>query len=95
MQDYNFWADLMDTSSRRRIGSRALWLIVPSAFVLGLIAFIMRYRLAAKGVIGDLIYTIHRDAFDQLHVYRHSPELGHEADLLLLEEELLRESDRF
>jgi len=62
---------------------------VPPAFVLGLVAIILRYRVAMKeaehGLRGDLVYTIHRDADDQLHVYRHGAALDHEATLVLLD----------
>ncbi len=90
MDGYNFWQDFFDTYQSLSDGTKALWLIVPPAFVLGLIALILRHRVAVReiehGMRGDLIYTIHRDANDQLHVYRHGPALEREPALLLLEE---------
>jgi len=90
MEDYNFWQDFFDTYQSLSDGTKALWLIVPAAFVLGLIALIMGHRVAVKeaehGLRGDLIYTIHRDGDDKLHVYRHGPALEREPALLLLEE---------
>ncbi len=90
MEDYNFWQDFFDTYQSLSDGTKALWLIVPAAFVLGLIALILRHRVAVRqaetGMRGDLVYTIHRDANDQLHVYRHGPALEREPALLLLEE---------
>jgi len=63
---------------------------VPPAFVLGLIALIMRHRVAVKeaehGLRGDLVYTIHRDGDDKLHVYRHGAALDREPALLLLDQ---------
>ena len=90
MEDYNFWQDFFDTYQSLSDGTKALWLIVPAAFVLGLIALITRHRVAVRraenSLRGDLIYTIHRDADDKLHVYRHGPALDREPALVLLEE---------
>jgi len=69
---------------------KALWLIVPAAFVLGLTWLILRTRVALRkiesGLRGDLVYTIHRDADDRLHVTRHEAALQREAAVVLLEE---------
>ena len=43
MEDYNFWQDFFDTYQSLPDWMKALWLIVPPAFLLGLIALIMRY----------------------------------------------------
>ena len=63
---------------------------MPPAFVLGLIALILRHRVAVRetehGLRGDLVYTIHRDADHKLHVYRHGPALEREPALLLLDQ---------
>lgn len=62
---------------------------MPPAFPLGLIAIILRYRVAVKEVEtakrGDLVYTIHRDADDRLHVTRHGAALDREPALVLLD----------
>lgn len=91
MEPYNFWQDFFDTYQSLSDIMKALWLIVPPAFLLGLIALVMRHRVALKevenGVSGDLVYTIHRDDYGELQVYRHDPELGHEPALVLLERE--------
>jgi hypothetical protein len=90
MDGYNFWQDFFDTYQSLSDPTKALWLIVPPVFLLGLMALILRYRVAVRqaetGMRGDLIYTIHRDANDQLHVYRHGAALDREPALLLLEE---------
>ena len=90
MEDYHFWQDFFDTYQSLSDPTKALWLIVPSAFVLGLIALILRHRVAVRqaenGMRGDLVYTIHRDGDDNLCVYRHRPALEHEPALLVLEE---------
>ena len=90
MDGYNFWQDFFDTYQSLSDGTKALWLIVPAAFVLGLIALILRHRVAVRqaetGRRGDLIYTIHRDGDDKLCVYRHGPALDREPALLLLDQ---------
>ena len=90
MEDYNFWQDFFDTYQSLSDGTKALWLIVPAGFLLGLIALIMRHRVAIKeaehGLRSDLIYTIHRDGDDKLHVYRHGAALDREPALLLLDQ---------
>jgi hypothetical protein len=90
MDGYNFWQDFFDTYQSLSDGTKALWLIVPAAFVLGLIALILRHRVASReaehGLRGDLAYTIRKDAGGELHVYRHGAALDREPALVLLEE---------
>jgi len=90
MEDYNFWQDFFDTYQSLSDGTKALWLIVPAGFLLGLIALVMRHRVAVKeaehGLRGDLVYTIHRDGDDKLHVYRHGAAFYREPALVVLEE---------
>jgi hypothetical protein len=90
MEDYNFWHDVFDTYQSLSDPTKALWLIVPPAFILGLIALIMRHRVAVRqaenGIRGALVYTIRRDGDDKLHVYRHGPALEREPALLLLDQ---------
>jgi len=88
MEDYNFWKDFFDTYQSFPDWMKALWLVVPPAFALGLLALAMRYRVALKqadcGTGGTLVYTIHRDDFDQLRIYRHNQETGQNPPVLLL-----------
>ena len=90
MDGYNFWQDFFDTYQSLSDGTKALWLIVPPAFLLGLMALVMRHRVAVRqaetGMRGDLVYTIHRDGDDKLHVYRHGAALDREPALLLLDQ---------
>ena len=90
MEEYNFWRDLFDTFQSLSDWIKALWLIVLPAFVLGLIALILRHRVAVKAIEhairGELIYTIRRDANGQLHVSRHGAALEREPALVLLEQ---------
>ncbi len=90
MEDYNFWQDFFDTYQSLSDGTKALWLIVPAGFLLGLIALVMRHRVAVRetehGLRGDLVYTIHRDGDDKLCVYRHGAALDRDPAVELLEE---------
>ena len=95
MDGYNFWQDFFDTYQSLSDPTKALWLIVPPGFLLGLIALVLRHRVAVRqaetGMRGDLVYTIHRDGDDKLHVYRHGAALDREPALLLLDQPI---SDR-
>ncbi len=101
MAPYNFWQDFFDTYQSLTDWIKALWLIVPSGFVLGLIALLMRPRTGRKAAKqignGELIYSIHRDAEDQLHVISYPPSHRRASGLILLERPLndsqIRESD--
>ena len=48
MEDYHFWQDFSDTYQSLSNSTKALWLIVPPAFLLGLIALITRHRVAVR-----------------------------------------------
>lgn len=48
MGDYNFWQDFFDTYQSLSDWMKFAWLVVPPAFLLGLVALFMWYRLAAK-----------------------------------------------
>ncbi len=43
-------------------------------------------RREACGERGDLVYTIHRDGDDKLHVYRHGAALDREPALVVLDQ---------
>jgi hypothetical protein len=53
-------------------------------------ALVMRHRVAVRqaetGLRGDLVYTIHRDGDDKLHVYRHGAALDREPALVFLDQ---------
>ena len=48
MEHYNLWQDFFDTYQSLSDATKALWLIVPAAFVLGLVALILRTRVALR-----------------------------------------------
>ncbi len=91
MENYNFWQDFFDTYQSLSDVVKALWLIVPPAFVLGLIALFLHDRRLSKlppaMAGGNLIYTIHRDDLDRLHIYRHGREGEDHPALLFVEKQ--------
>ena len=52
---------------------KALWLIVPPAFILLLTALLLRAKRPVPEVDGELVYTVHRDAAGQYRILRHVP----------------------
>ena len=52
---------------------KALWLIVPPAFILLLTALLLRAKRPVPEVDGELVYTVHRDAAGQYRILRHTP----------------------
>lgn len=75
MENYNFWQDFFDTYQSLSDLMKFAWLVVPPAFLLGLLALVMRYRLAAKrGTMretGNLAYTVFSDENGILRIYTH------------------------
>ena len=61
MDNYNFWADLLLTFKSSPDWIKALWLLVPPAFLLALIAMAMRFGLAMrrpKPIEGKLVVPL-------------------------------------
>lgn len=89
MDSYNFWQDFFDTYQSLPDWMKALWLIVPPVFVLGLVALVMRFHIDSKRadhrLIGELIYSIHRDSEDRFHIVAHTSPIGGQPTLLLLD----------
>jgi len=86
MENYNFWQDFFDTYQSLSDWMKFAWLIVPPIFLLGLIALIRKERKRVDYPIeGELIYSIHRDKQNQLHIFRHNPELEHDPAQLSLD----------
>jgi len=75
MESYNFWQDFFDTYQSLSDWMKFAWLVVPPAFLLGLLALAMRYRLAAKRATepdtGNLAYTVFSDENGILRIYTH------------------------
>ena len=88
MDNYNFWSNVLDTFQSSPDWIKALWLIVPPAFLLVLVALTLRFRIESRKVErrfdGELVYSIHRDACNQLHVISHIPLAEGRTPLLLL-----------
>ncbi|WP_288193830.1 hypothetical protein [uncultured Phyllobacterium sp.] len=90
MNDYNFWQDFFDTYQSLSDWLKILWLIVPPTFVLVLVALIMRFRIesrrAERGFDGELVYSVHHDVNNRVHIIRHSPDAKESPALLLLDQ---------
>ncbi len=71
MEDYNFWADVLNTFKLSAEWVKALWLVIPPAFVFGLI-WLFRRRVvpAADTMDGELLYTVYRQPNGLIHIYR-------------------------
>ena len=52
MGNYNFWQDLFDTYQSLSDWLKILWLIVPPAFVLALVALTLRFRIESRKGLG-------------------------------------------
>ncbi len=98
MEDYNFWADLFDTYQSLPDWIKALWLIVPPAFLLGLFALVMLYRLVSKevdkAVAGELLYTVYKEPAGLFQIYRHGVLDDGNPELVLLERRLAKDPQR-
>ncbi len=71
MEDYNFWADLLDTFQSSAEWVKALWLIIPPAFLLGLIWLFSRRRATPANIMGgELLYTVYKQPNGLIHIYR-------------------------
>lgn len=86
MDNHSFWQDFFDTYQSLSDWMKFAWLIVPPAFILGLI--VMRFKTGSKrtcpGRTGELVYSIHRDNEDRFHIVSHVPQVGGQPTLLLL-----------
>jgi hypothetical protein len=88
MDSYNFWQDFFDTYQSLSDWMKALWLIVPPAFLLLLIRQFTHRRkkpetTASPAFPGRLVYSIYRDDQDRTLVFNHAPELAQETDVVL------------
>ncbi|MGD1886609.1 MAG: hypothetical protein ACFB01_05710 [Cohaesibacteraceae bacterium] len=76
MDEYNFWQDFFDTYQSLSDWLKFAWLVVPPAFLLGLVALFMWYRLATKRAAetgtGTLAYTVFSSQNDGLRIYTHN-----------------------
>ena len=89
MEGYNFWQDFLDTYQSLSDVVKALCLIVPPAFLLGLVALVLRHRAALRAADqsgrGDLLFTVHRDDDGALCIYRHGSDIARKPALVMLE----------
>jgi hypothetical protein len=71
MEDPSFWSDLLDTYQSSADIIKALWLLVPPAFLLGVIALLRPRRDKPRSDDGELIYSIRRNRDGVLTVRCH------------------------
>lgn len=70
MDGYSFWQDVFDTYQSLPDWLKALWMLVPPAFVLALTWLLRRPRRE----VGRLVYTIYRDDEGRLQLISHVPQ---------------------
>lgn len=77
MNDYNFWADAVDAYRNSSDWIKALWLVVPPTFILGLGALGLLWHglrgREERRTTGDLAYTMVHEPDGRLRIYRHVP----------------------
>ncbi|MBN9044227.1 MAG: hypothetical protein J0H18_01010 [Rhizobiales bacterium] len=77
MGDYNFWADLLDTFQTSPDWIKALWVLMPPGFLLGLVALLLRFQAAISKTdgprAGRLLYSVYRRADGVVRVIDHRP----------------------
>jgi NADH:ubiquinone oxidoreductase subunit H len=66
------WQGLFATYQSLTDWIKALWLIVPPAFILILTALLLRAKRPLPETDGELVYTVHREASGQYRVLRHA-----------------------
>ena len=64
---------------------KALWMVIPPAFLLGLAWLAVHFRLQStrqeRVVAGEMIFTVFLDAYGDLRIVRHRPRSFEEAVL--------------
>ena len=73
MEDISAWQAFLGTYQSLADWIKALWLIVPPAFIFAMTALLARGRRAVPEADGELVYTVHRDAAGQYRILRHAP----------------------
>ncbi len=76
MEQYNFWRDFFDTYQSLADWIKALWLIVPPAFVLGFAALVMHAGRTRASQDHTLIQLIYRDDKGRLHLIGEIAHIG-------------------
>ena len=73
MEETTFWQALFVTYQSLTDWIKALWLIVPPAFVFAMTALLARAKRPVPEIDGELVYTVHRDVSGQYRILRHTP----------------------
>ncbi len=88
MEDYNFWADFLDTFQSSADWIKALWLAIPPGFVLALIWLFRRRVVRVDALGGELLYTIYKVPNGLIQIYRHGDLIDGNSELVLIEHQL-------
>ena len=72
MEDISAFQAFLGTYQSLADWIKALWLIVPPAFIFAMTALLLRGRRAVPEIDGELVYTVHRDAAGQYRIRRHT-----------------------
>ena len=73
MEDISAFQAFLGTYQSLADWIKALWLIVPLAFIFAMTALLARGRRAVPEADGELVYTVHRDVAGQYRIRRHTP----------------------
>ena len=73
MEDISAFQAFLGTYQSLADWIKALWLIVPPAFIFAMTALLLRGRRAVPEIDGELVYTVHRDTTGHYRVLRHVP----------------------
>ncbi|MGY6645614.1 MAG: hypothetical protein ACXIVD_10380 [Salinarimonas sp.] len=73
MEEISAWQAFLGTYQSLADWIKALWLIVPPAFIFAMTALLSRAKRPVPEVDGELVYTVRRDAAGQYRVLRHVP----------------------
>ena len=73
MEDISAFQAFLGTYQSLADWIKALWLIVPPAFILLLTALLLRAKRPVPEIDGELVYTVHRDVSGQYRILRHTP----------------------
>ncbi|MEM5470777.1 hypothetical protein WNZ14_03480 [Hoeflea sp. AS60] len=88
MEDYNFWADLLDTYQSSPDWIKALWIIIPPTFLLCLVGLMRpRHRISEypQQNNGEVLYTVSRETDNRLCLRRQVAVPEQELTMLLIE----------
>lgn len=76
MEDYNLWADLLRSYRASPDIIKALWVLAPPGFVLGLVAILRLTRRSPRRDEDDIVYTMTREEDGVVRIRREAEAAG-------------------